>query len=493
MVSFLQAQIRCHIPSSESQNHPQFDRKNGKGAQGNMSNHELNKNGSSMANAQQAQNARAFGGFLGLKIMSNVAGRNWPAHESQNILVNPASSLAQVALSTVASGPTFLYIFDESRYPIFARICELMPVDSIVALSQTCKSLSNLYKRIQPTQWNIDRRLKEYFNEPSRVRSLMGECGALISGRFAVEFFERIKFPQRSLEIYVEGINAKRFVTHLVKVEKYLRKAPIQRFRSPSEVAGFVHYERGSSTGAKQLKIGITRVGPVVAIINLERRSTICLNIISWSKAYALFPKSSFISHKGFLAHALDGKLEDNYSRYGWRVQDVQGPEDERRDKSFGVTRRVGDRHSWTIPFDTTKVSWSPTPDFVLEHAVFSIAKDKLNGTGQFDYYGYKISTGHRATAVLRYPYAIPSGRGAGGHASWMVFLNDRLNRLAPIEISKLAFTPARPTDFDRILNGEIPHWNINPTSFAKPDNWVYWDEEIPSWYEVWEHSRSMN
>lgn len=458
-----------------------------------------------MANAQHAPCAQAFcikamskiahvlytaglyaanGGLLGFKILSNVARRIWLADESQDILVNPASS--------VVSRPTFLDIFDESQYPVFWRICELMPVDSIIALSQTCKPLSNLYKRIQPTQWNIDRRLKEFFDEPSRFRSLMGECDALISGCFAVEFFERMKFPQRTLEIYVEGSKAKRFITHLVQVENYLRKMPTQRFISPNRAAEIFHYERESSTRPKQLKIGITRVAPVVAIINSERRSTICLNFISWNKAYAIFPKSSFISHKGFLTHVLNGILNDDYSRYGWRIQDVQWPEDERRDKSFCLTRRVGDKHTWTIPFDITKVSWSPTPDFVLEHAVFSIEKEEFNRIGQFVYNGYKLSTGHRATAILRYPYALPGSQSTGGHVSWMTFLNDRLNRLAPIEISKLPFD-GRPIDFGRILSGQIPHWDINPTAFTKPDDWVYWDEEIPSWYKVWENSRSIN
>lgn len=460
-----------------------------------MSNHGLNENDSSMSNAQQTHNnvRAAIGGFLGFKIICNVARRIWPARESHDILVNPASSLVQVALPPVISRPTFLDIFDESQYPVFATICELISVDSIVALSQTCKPLSNLYKRIQPTQWNIDRRLGEYFKEPSQVRSLMGECDALISGRFAVEFFERTKFPQRLLEIYVEISKAERFVTHLVEVENYLRKMPIEQSSIPNGVSEFSHYERESGLGTKQIKITITRVAPVVAIINLGRHSTICLNIISWNKGYAIFPKSSFISHKGFLAHVLDGKVKNDYSRYGWRTQDVQWVEDEGRDKSFSPERRVGDKHSWMIAFDTTKVSWSPTPDFVLEHAVFSIEMNKLNRTGQCNYYGYKISTGNRATAFLRYRYAIPGCRPFGGnhHASWKAFLNDRLNRLAPIEISKLA-PAARPLCFSQILNGEIPHCDINPSTFTKSDDWVYWDDEIPSWYKVWEDSKSM-
>ncbi|MCJ1348685.1 hypothetical protein MMC31_006918 [Peltigera leucophlebia] len=481
-----------------------------------MSNHGLNENGTNMVNAQNAPYTRqvyitaisktarvlytvglyaAHGSFLGAKLLFNTARRIWPGHEPQEILVSPTSSLGQVALPPVAPRPTFLEIFDESQYPVFWGICKLLPVDSIIALSQTCKPLSNLYKRIQPTQWNIDRRLKEYFKDPSRVRSLMGEFNALISGRFVVEFFERTKFPQkRSLEIYVRGAEAAQFVPRLIQEDGYVLKVPIQEVSFPNVVKEYLHYERESSTGPKQLRIGITRVIPIVAIINLERYSTICLNIISWNKAYAIFPKSSFISHKGFLAHALDGNITDDYSRYGWRIQDVQWGEDERGDKSFGLTRRVGDKYTWIISFDTTNVSWSPTPDFVLEYAVFSIETYKLNRTGPFHYYGYKTSTGHRSTALLRYPYAIPGHHSGGmqmpGFVSWVDFLNDRLGRLTPIEISKLA--PAnRPTNFAQILNGEVGHWDISHDTFTNSDYWVYWDEEIPAWYKLWEEDYS--
>lgn len=472
-----------------------------------MSNDGPNENGSNMTNAQHALCTRTFyitaisktahvlytagfyaanGGSLGLKLLSNAARRIWRGHESQEILVNPPSSPGQVVPSPVASRSTFLDIFDESQYPVFSRICGLLPVDSIIALSQTCKRLSNLYKRIQPAQWNIDRRLKEYFNDPSHVRSLMGEFDALISGHFVVEYFERTKFPQRSLDIYIKGAKAARFVPRLIQKDGYLRKMPTQPFILSHGVEEFLHYERESSTGPKQLRIGITRVAPIVAIINLARHSTVCVNIISWNKAYAVFPKSSFISHKGFLAHVLDGILRDEYSRYGWRIQDVQWREDERRDRSFGLTRRVGDKYTWIILLDTTNVSWSPIPDFVLEHAVFSIEKLRLNRTGRFHYYGYELSTGHRSTTILRYAYAVPANPGTqGGPISWIAFLNDRLGRLAPIEISKLA-SPNRPTNFAQILNGDVPHWEINPYTFTKPDDWVYWDEEIPGWYKVW-------
>lgn len=58
----------------------------------------------------------------------------------------------------------------------------------------------------------------------------MGEFDALISGHFVVEFFERTKFPQRSLDIYIKGAKAGRLVPRLIQKDGYLRKMPTQPF-----------------------------------------------------------------------------------------------------------------------------------------------------------------------------------------------------------------------------------------------------------------------
>lgn len=91
------AQIRCRLSSSVITKPPATRLAlRQKVPQGNMSSHGFNENDPTMADAQQAHNGI------------------WPAHGSNNILVNPASSLMQVALPLVSSRPTFLDIFDEA-------------------------------------------------------------------------------------------------------------------------------------------------------------------------------------------------------------------------------------------------------------------------------------------------------------------------------------------------------------------------------------------
>ncbi len=45
-------------------------------------------------------------------------------------------------------------------------------------------------------------------------------------------------------------------------------------------------------------------------------------------------------------------------------------------------SRLVGDRFTWTIPFDTKHVTWSRTPDYILEYADFAIDVDRTHNFG---------------------------------------------------------------------------------------------------------------
>ena len=117
----------------------------------------------------------------------------------------------------------FLNIFQrDSHYPIFIRLCELLPIGSIVTLTRTCKRLSNLYRSLLPLQWNIDRMLSRFVRDPLSFRSQMAEYDAMISGSFALQYFKRVQWRESDLDIYIEhGHLAEVFCQYLVKAEGY--------------------------------------------------------------------------------------------------------------------------------------------------------------------------------------------------------------------------------------------------------------------------------
>lgn len=127
----------------------------------------------------------------------------------------------------VASPPQKLTLFDvldyDLQYPVFERICSFLPIGDLINLTRTCKRLSSLYKGLLlPTQWNINRRLHRFVQDSKGLRSQMGNHDALISGSFAVQFFERVTWKETDLDIFIEqGSGALAFEKYLCEQEGY--------------------------------------------------------------------------------------------------------------------------------------------------------------------------------------------------------------------------------------------------------------------------------
>ena len=83
-----------------------------------------------------------------------------------------------------AMAVTFLDIFNrESQYPIFSRLCDILTIGDIVNLSKTCRQYAGLYDYQIPVQWNVDKRLQRFVQDPIGLRSKMGELDVIISGK----------------------------------------------------------------------------------------------------------------------------------------------------------------------------------------------------------------------------------------------------------------------------------------------------------------------
>lgn len=101
--------------------------------------------------------------------------------------------------------PTFQNVF--TLYPIFESICGYLPPRDIVTLQKTTKQLSGSFETLFKTQWNINRLLKRFVVNPTAFRSAMAEVNAIISGSFALQFFERVEWTESDLDIYVHDVN----------------------------------------------------------------------------------------------------------------------------------------------------------------------------------------------------------------------------------------------------------------------------------------------
>lgn len=131
------------------------------------------------------------------------------------------------------SQPSFLSTFDrESHYPIFSAFCDCLSIAEIISLTRTCKRFSGLYQYLLPVQWDVDKALRRYVDDPQGFRTQMARCDALINGDFACEYFERVVWSYDSLDLYIQpGLGPELFSKYLLHTAGYSEVIPRQNYQ----------------------------------------------------------------------------------------------------------------------------------------------------------------------------------------------------------------------------------------------------------------------
>ena len=123
------------------------------------------------------------------------------------------------------ASPTSLYdLLDVQVYPTIAdNILERCGPREIIRLSRTCKTFLDLYKgHLLRTQWNVDRRLRQFVKDPLGLRAALGRFDALIAGGFATQYFDRSLWPASDLDIFAEvGDKVDSMRKYLIEREGY--------------------------------------------------------------------------------------------------------------------------------------------------------------------------------------------------------------------------------------------------------------------------------
>lgn len=161
-------------------------------------------------------------------------------------------------------------------------------------------------------------------------------------------------------------------------------------------------------------------------------------------------------------------------------------PEDDRHNHPIRSPRRVGDKYSWIIEFDVSKVEDSPIPDSVLEYSTFFLArnhrgkKDAEELTEPLFADNYYTVQGDACTSdCLRHTYVMSD------QLRWWLILNKVPRKKIQQSLQKLE-PSARPHNYDEAVEWLKENSKL-PADFVQPDTWTYWDAEWPSWYKRWE------
>ncbi|KAL8815414.1 MAG: hypothetical protein Q9223_005438 [Gallowayella weberi] len=155
----------------------------------------------------------------------------------------------------------------------------------------------------------------------------MGRTDALISGSFALQYFERVTWPASDLDIFVEsGENSENLCKYLAETEGYFRVQGKEERDNPGygmishiTVSKLLKAVDGTGNQPSQIHVIITPSSPIHAVLK-SFYTTVVVNVLTWNAAYSLFPLTTFIQYRGYMLQPMDehlAPLVNTYTRRG--------------------------------------------------------------------------------------------------------------------------------------------------------------------------------
>ncbi|KAK8869378.1 hypothetical protein PGQ11_007956 [Apiospora arundinis] len=386
-------------------------------------------------------------------------------------------------------------IFDPTLYiPIIDSLSLHLTIADVLVICQVCKALGNLKDYMLKKVSNINERLRDFVNNPTLFRTKLGQYDALISGHFARSLFDLKPIKALHLDVFVcDGADAEHLAQYLEDHEGY--KIDAETTSMPT--SELVTYNSISRIGVR-LRFTRTRGAPIHHILT-SSYTTACINVVTWNKAFSMFPLDTLIKHRFYPLKPFDdgfGSRLKELAHQGWTTRNIIWPDLEDAGHSrITRLRRVGDNYSLIIPLNTSAVTRPSIPDLVIEYAQFQILNDNqphtpwprstprqtgLLGRPSRDLRSPKGSFLELHAKEMKSPGARYTYTTSSSSSGWTMYVTERLHRWAWLEIFKMG---TQSTDW--LTSNTFPLVSEIP-NFEKPDTWDYADDQIPNWYLEW-------
>ena len=208
------------------------------------------------------------------------------------------------------------------------------------------------------------------------------------------------------------------------------------------------------------------------------------VNLMSWNKAYSIFPLSTFVQYQGYQLAAKYSPCclsLKGYSSRGWNLQKFIRLEEHHLNHPIRKYRRVRDGFTWTIPLDTKNVQWSKIPDQVLEYQSFKIMARIGGGYAINEPIGCHIRAREFMDETLSYRYlcSIDLFRFLQSHFCTSILIEPRDTEPSARPVIHAGTMGNRKGP--SIKRIEDPEKSKSRTSR---------DAEFPDWYRAWERLR---
>ncbi|KAI0674150.1 hypothetical protein C8Q78DRAFT_966847 [Trametes maxima] len=336
-------------------------------------------------------------------------------------------------------------IFQPGFHVIYIRLFSHCTPGTVVNLSRVNRCIRNSSMDYKSRAFNINKRLSRFFDHPNTFRSLQKQTAAIISGSFALQFFDRTYYEESDLDLYVHPDSSCILLgQHLIESEGYLfipyswqledyddevrrlydrMHLPISdiedskelehayKLRSVRTVYNFVRARDPISYGKRKVQLIVCRSSPMASLMDFH--STCVMNVITYNAGFSLYPFATFELKVSLVLNDRETNAPAalrKYTKRGWKniasdsalVQYL-----ERRAFNLDMPRWVCDGYSWTIPLPTDGLS-EPHPEKPLSPKTIALPWDPIAECGW-----YLLSTEDRilvafriiSTTVLRWCY----------------------------------------------------------------------------------------
>ncbi|PPR00586.1 hypothetical protein CVT26_009861 [Gymnopilus dilepis] len=266
-----------------------------------------------------------------------------------------------------------------------------LDIKAIVSLSKTSSALHSAYIFYAKQTWEPTKHFASWFEHPAAFRRLLARTNSVISGSFALQFFDRIYYPTSDMDIYLRVAGADevcRWLTrqdytyvqgnktypHVISRDRvHIDKAVRNMSSSLSPLLAVYNFERKiklstSETIVRHVQVIVVDTDPIEHIL-FDFHSTVVMNFITAERAVSIFPRSTFIDRLSYTSKVQEKALIEKpkwrikYERRGFTFRDDTDSYSAVRNLicQTSILRSVQDKFSWQIPFPNEQ-TWNALP-----------------------------------------------------------------------------------------------------------------------------------
>ncbi|KAI0338476.1 hypothetical protein BDW22DRAFT_1303432, partial [Trametopsis cervina] len=220
---------------------------------------------------------------------------------------------------------------------------------SVLNLKLTCRNMMQVVQRYLRSAFNINRALAHFFDDVHGFRQLQHRSGLLISGSFALQFMGRLHYAESDLDLFLPmhcrlevalwlQANGYSFcatehqavdletVLHAADVEPHLANVPY----SLPGIFAVLTFRKPTGGLARPMTVQLIIAWRTPMEIVLGFHSTCVLNVITYTTAYAMYPRATFEDMRNLVL--LDTEAQQSalvkYASRGWAtVRELHFPE----------------------------------------------------------------------------------------------------------------------------------------------------------------------